>query len=136
MVVEFFRYRLMTMPETSQQYLGDDVSGKLRSNKMPIQYKLDHVVEKLISSPNSEQHILHKLAGVKLSAVEASRVWQRVLDHKWYVSERLGRDVGLRVAAIDFFENIEPAPSATHARRRHQMLPPRLRMMQPLNMGN
>lgn len=104
---------------------------------MPLQYKLDHVVEKLISSPNSEQHILHKLAGVKVSAAEASRLWQRVLDHKWYISERLGRDVGLRVAAIDFFENIEPVSSATPARRHRQhSLPPRLRMMQSLNMNN
>jgi hypothetical protein len=29
-----------------------------------------------------------------------------VLEHKWFVSERLGRDVGLRVAALDYFENV------------------------------
>jgi hypothetical protein len=29
-----------------------------------------------------------------------------VLEHKWFVSERIGRDVGLRVAAIDYFENV------------------------------
>ncbi|MBV8828971.1 MAG: DUF4032 domain-containing protein [Acidobacteriaceae bacterium] len=30
-------------------------------------------------------------------------------DHKWYLSEALGRDVGIRVAALDYFENVKPA---------------------------
>ena len=52
------------------------------------------------------------LAGVKLSDAETRRVWPRIQNHKWYVSERLGRDVGLRVAAVDYFENIhEPRRS-------------------------
>lgn len=74
---------------------------------------------------------LRKLSGVKLSASEARAVWPRVLEHKWYLGERLGRDVGLRVAAVDYLENIhEPRPRL--ALRAHRGgLPPRLPMMMP-----
>lgn len=75
---------------------------------------------------------LRRLAGVELSASEALAVWPSVLEHKWYLGERLGRDVGLRVAAVDFFENIHPAPRRTRARAHDGGLPPRLPMMMPL----
>jgi hypothetical protein len=74
---------------------------------------------------------LRRLAGVELSAAEARAAWPSVLEHKWYLGERLGRDVGLRVAAVDYFENISPAPRRAPARFRGG-LPPRLPMMMPL----
>lgn len=74
---------------------------------------------------------LSNLAGVKLSAAEAGALWPRLLEHKWYLSERLGRDVGLHVAAADYFENIQP-PRVRAPRRAHGGgLPPRLPMMMP-----
>ena len=76
---------------------------------------------------------LRRLAGVELSAAEARAVWPSVLEHKWYLGERLGRDVGLRVAAVDYFENIQPAARRTSSARAHGGgLPPRLPMMMPL----
>lgn len=75
---------------------------------------------------------LRRLAGVKLSADEARAEWTRVLEHKWYLGERLGRDVGLRVAAADYFENIRP-PRERAARSLHGGgHPPRLPMMMPV----
>jgi hypothetical protein len=73
---------------------------------MPIPFKLEYVIEKTQVETTSEQLLIKKMTGVKISADEARAVWPRVLDHKWYISERLGRDVGLRVAAVDYFENI------------------------------
>ncbi len=73
---------------------------------------------------------LRQLAGVELSSSEARAVWPSVLEHKWYLGERLGRDVGLRVAAVDYFENIHPAPR--RARAHSGGLPPRLPMMMSL----
>jgi hypothetical protein len=70
---------------------------------MPISFKLEHVIEEVLSEyPKDQQRMLRKLAGVKLSQAEAGRAWPRVLEHKWFLSERLGRDVGLRVAAVDY----------------------------------
>ena len=97
---------------------------------MPLSFKLDHVIEQLVTNQSAdERRLLKNLAGVKLSAGEARAVWPRVLDHKWYVSERLGRDVGLKVAAVDYFENVEPIRKARSSRAG---LPPRLPFMQPL----
>jgi hypothetical protein len=75
---------------------------------------------------------LRRLAGVELSASEARAEWPRVLEHKWFLGERLGRDVGLRVAAVDYFENIHPAARRPPAGAHGGGLPPRLPMMMPL----
>ena len=72
-----------------------------------IPFKLDYVIEKTLREQScEEQKIIRELAGVRLSPSEARAEWPRVLEHKWFVSERLGRDTGLRVAAIDYFENV------------------------------
>ena len=72
-----------------------------------IPFKLDYVIERTLQAqPCEEQKLLRELARVRLSPAEARAEWPRVLEHKWFVSERLGRDTGLRVAAIDYFENV------------------------------
>lgn len=37
---------------------------------------------------------------------QAKEVWEGVLQHKWYLSERLDRDVGVKVACLDYVENV------------------------------
>ncbi|MDT4895286.1 MAG: adenylate cyclase [Acidobacteriota bacterium] len=73
---------------------------------MPIPFRLDYVIERTLAATTDEQSVLRELTGIKISSDEARAVWPRILDHKWYISERLGRDVGFRVAAIDYVENI------------------------------
>jgi hypothetical protein len=75
---------------------------------------------------------LKELAGVRLSASEARDAWPRVLEHKWYLGERLGRDVGMRVAAVDYFENVRRRRRRTRLRAQGGGLPPRLPMMTPV----
>ncbi len=55
---------------------------------------------------NEKQRFLNELSGERFSIGEAERVWTKIADHKWLVSEKLGRDVGFNVAAIDYLENI------------------------------
>jgi hypothetical protein len=75
-----------------------------------IPYTLNYTIEKLASTYSTgEQQIIRQLTGKSLDKREARQVWSKVQDHKWYVSERLGRDVGFRVAAVDFIENIYPS---------------------------
>lgn len=99
---------------------------------MPIQFTLEHVIEKTLAATYRapEQRALKELIGVRLPAKEARHTWQRIQDHKWYISERLGRDVGLHVAAVDFIENIEPLRVTKRPRR--DTLPPTLPMMKSL----
>jgi hypothetical protein len=69
-------------------------------------YKLDYTIDKVLSDiPTPEQARVKKYLGADLPAREAKYLWNRIIDHKWNVSERLQRDVGFRTAAIDYFEN-------------------------------
>lgn len=69
-------------------------------------YRNDYLIDKILESMlSSEQRFLAEFTGKQFSKTEAKNVWEKVVDHKWYVSERLQRDIGLRVAAIDFVEN-------------------------------
>jgi hypothetical protein len=69
-------------------------------------YRNDLLIDKILESMlTKEQHFLAEFTGRKFSKTEAKIVWEKVVDHKWYVSERLQRDIGLRVAAVDFIEN-------------------------------
>ena len=72
-----------------------------------IPFRLDYVIERIdVEGSCEEQQVLKELAGVRLQPAEARAEWPRVLEHKWFISERLGRDVGLRVAALDYFANV------------------------------
>jgi hypothetical protein len=57
--------------------------------------------------------LIGRLASVQLSPDEALMHWGHILDHKWYMSENQGRDVGIEVAALDYFKNILPAKQLT-----------------------
>ena len=68
--------------------------------------KPDYAIENSLKTEHSsEQKALQELTGKSLPQNEAKTIWRRIQDHKWYISERLRRDVGLRVAAIDYIEN-------------------------------
>jgi len=60
-----------------------------------------------------------ELSGVEFEPDIAVDLWSKILKHKWLLSEKLGRDVGLRTACIDFLENMEQAPDEylTHQRK-------------------
>lgn len=84
-----------------------------------IPFKLDYVIDRTLGEGAcEEQTILRELAGVRLRPAEARAEWPRVLEHKWFVSERLGRDVGLRVAVLDYFENVR---LPRHTRTSHRV---------------
>lgn len=86
-----------------------------------IFYTLDFVIEKTLKQNlTAEQMFLKEFAGGRLTNEEARRLFEKIADHKWYVSERLGRDVGLKVAAVDYLENIhESGNDSTGQNRRN-----------------
>jgi diguanylate cyclase (GGDEF)-like protein len=47
--------------------------------------------------------LLYCLTFKSFQADEAQRLWQEILQHKYLMSERLRRDVGMRVATLDYF---------------------------------
>jgi Domain of unknown function (DUF4032) len=99
-----------------------------KESMMPVPFKSDHVVEQVPADDGSETQELKSVVGVELSSVEAREVWPQVLEHKWYMSERLGRDVGLRAAAVDYFTNVRRVSKRDELR---EMPPPTLPFMRP-----
>jgi len=51
--------------------------------------------------------ILYKLTSERFSEEEAKKLWNEILKHKYIVSEKLGRNIGIHVATLDYLENIK-----------------------------
>lgn len=49
------------------------------------------------------------MSGAKFEPDIAAGLWGQIINHKWLLSEKVGRDVGLRTACIDFLENMQQA---------------------------
>jgi SpoVK/Ycf46/Vps4 family AAA+-type ATPase len=69
---------------------------------------LENVTQQMPSLEKSANQIF-ELSGAKFEPEVAADLWPKIIKHKWLLSEKLGRDVGLRIACIDFLENIEQA---------------------------
>jgi diguanylate cyclase (GGDEF)-like protein len=50
--------------------------------------------------------LIHILSHLSFSEAAARRHWKRIVAHRTELGERLGRDVGLRVALLDYFVNV------------------------------
>src|SRR5208283_1597826 len=65
---------------------------------------------------------IFEISGTKFDPNAVADQWPRILQHKWLMSEKLGRDVGLWVACIDFLENTEHANEEYMAHKRRDIL--------------
>jgi hypothetical protein len=65
----------------------------------------------LLETPSPEEcaSAIFEISGIKFDPDIAADIWPKILQHKWLMSEKLGRDVGLRIACIDFLENTDQA---------------------------
>lgn len=60
-------------------------------------------------SPEECTSTIFEISGTRIDPEIAADLWQKILQHKWLMSEKLNRDVGLRTACIDFLENMDQA---------------------------
>ena len=60
-------------------------------------------------SPDLCANKIFEISGTRLEPDIALDLWEKISQHKWLMSEKLGRDVGLRTACIDFLENMDQA---------------------------
>ncbi len=74
------------------------------------------------TSPEICASKIFEVSGTKLDPHIAADLWPKILQHKWLLSEKLGRDVGLRTACIDFLENMEQAVEEYMAYKRRDIL--------------
>jgi hypothetical protein len=61
-------------------------------------------------------------SGEKFEPEKALELWPKILQHKWLLSEKLGRDVGVEVACLDFVKNIERLPEGRQMEERTRLL--------------
>ena len=75
---------------------------------MPTPEALRDAVQKILSEEGEGIYsdLLWRLTSLRLDEHEAKLRWKQVLEHKYLISQRLGRNVGVRVATHDFFVNI------------------------------
>lgn len=73
-------------------------------------------------SPEDCTSRIFELAGTRFEPDVAADLWPKILQHKWLLSEKLGRDVGFRIACIDFLENIGQATDEFMAYKRSGLL--------------
>jgi SpoVK/Ycf46/Vps4 family AAA+-type ATPase len=64
---------------------------------------------------------IFEASGVRLDPGAAAELWPRIARHKWILSERLARDVGFRIACLDFLENMQ-ADAGRAAQRNEKLL--------------
>ena len=55
---------------------------------------------------SKEQVFSQKYVAERISRQKAAYLWEEINEHKWNISEKIGRDVGFNVAAVDYLENI------------------------------
>jgi SpoVK/Ycf46/Vps4 family AAA+-type ATPase len=70
---------------------------------------LNNKTQEILSPLECAGKIL-ELSGTEFEPEIAVDLWAKIMNHKWLLSEKVGRDVGLRTACIDFLENMEQAP--------------------------
>lgn len=89
-----------------------DIKGSNEEELRALLSRRADLLEEIIQS-RPEHHsqwfyrfILQFLAQLTFDDGEAKRHYFNILDHKYFLSERAERDVGMRVAALDYFHNI------------------------------
>ena len=73
---------------------------------------LEEIVENVPKKSSSEslhwfyRFIIRYLSSLDLSEKEAEKHYFGILEHKYFLSEKMDRDIGIRVAALDYFLNV------------------------------
>jgi transitional endoplasmic reticulum ATPase len=73
-------------------------------------------------APETCASTILEMSGAAFEPEIAAGLWSKILDHKWLLSEKVGRDMGLRTACIDFLENMEQAPDEYKKYKRKDIL--------------
>lgn len=80
------------------------VSGDIVDHIQDDEYLLDSIGKK----PGTYyRDLIFALMQIRLPEDEAKRDWKEVLKHKYLLSEKLGRNVGIHVATLDYYTNIK-----------------------------
>lgn len=80
------------------------VSGDIVDHIQDDEYLLESIGKK----PGTYyRDLIFALIQIRLPEDEAKRDWKEVLKHKYLISEKLGRNVGIHVATLDYYTNVK-----------------------------
>lgn len=76
-------------------------------DKQRLSRELWDSMERLRANKGDDLYIdlLQAVTHNRFSAEEAKRLWHEILVHKYFMSEKLGRNVGIKVAVLDYLDN-------------------------------
>jgi len=86
---------------TDKKYI-EIASGDIVDHIQDDEYLLDSIGKK---SGTYYRDLIFALIQIRLPEDEAKRDWKEILKHKYILSERLGRNVGIHVATLDYYTN-------------------------------
>jgi hypothetical protein len=75
-------------------------------NNFPFAFISEEAIHEIEKHNANDSRIELRTLTVSNDAIQKN--WSAIENHKWFLSERLGRDVGHAVAALDYFENVAP----------------------------
>lgn len=92
---------------TDDRYI-ERVSGDLKGDIVEhIQFD-ESQLESIGNKPGTYyRDLIFALIQIRLPEDEAAQDWRDILEHKYLLSEKLGRNVGIHVASLDYYTNIK-----------------------------
>lgn len=90
-----------------QNIIDEEIIGMASGdiiNRIEIMEKYNTVKDQY--NGNFYSDLIFILTNIRLDETAARTDWQNILKHKHFMSEKLGRNVGIRVATLDFYTNI------------------------------
>jgi diguanylate cyclase (GGDEF)-like protein len=95
---------ITNLKNLTDKKLIEMASGDIIDHIQDDEYLLDSVGKK----PGSYyRDLIFALIQIRLPEEEAKRDWKEVLKHQYFLSEKLGRNVGIHVATLDYYTNIK-----------------------------
>lgn len=92
------------LKKLTDRKLIEIVSGDIIDHIQDDEYLLDSIGKK----PGTYyRDLIFALIQIRLPEDEAKRDWKEVLKHKYLMSEKLGRNVGIHVSTLDYYTNVK-----------------------------
>jgi len=101
--------RKMITAECSQIHRGHQKTNQSVSIFGPDRGLIDtKSIKSNGTSPEDVVELIFQHTGRRFEIETAMEVWPRIEQHQRNLAEKLNRDVGLKIACLDYLENIEP----------------------------
>jgi len=88
--------------------LGKDVVEVLAMDKVADTPAISETIRQAVEKRETRlfHDLVYALCQLDLPEKLAQQRWEEILKHKYLMSEKMGRNVGIHVAALDYFQNI------------------------------